>query len=57
MTYYVEKLREICANVVALCRAIKTLEPDEIEELKEGAAHIEQECLDTLREIDSAEDN
>ena len=51
------RIRKVIVRTISLCRAIKTLEPDQIDELKEGIDQFESECLTILQDIDSPEDN
>ena len=54
----IQQLRDACANAAALARLVmQTNDPEELEELKESARHVERECLDAIRKVDSAEDN
>jgi hypothetical protein len=54
----IQQLRDACANATALARLVmQTTDADELEELKESAQHVEQECLDAIRKVDSAQDN
>ena len=53
----IQRLRDACARGAALAKLVLQAEPEDLEELKENARCVEQECLDLIEEVDSAEDN